>query len=211
MNRAAESSREVILLHGLWMGPWCMRLLARNLRAEGFSCSRWRYSSMQSLTVAARALADEVGRRGPVHLVGHSLGGLLIQQMLTLPDAPISQVSRVVMLGTPVAGSKAAARTRRMLIGRRLLGANVERLCRGVEKGRHPVPIGMVAGGKGLGLGRVVLPGVRGDGTVAVDETYWSGLDDHCVLPVTHSSMLWSRAVAQQTAEFLRQGRFRHD
>ena len=211
MTRAGETTRDVILLHGLWMGPWCMRPLASKLRDQGFSCSRWRYPSMQSLTMAARGLADEVRRRGPVHLVGHSLGGLLIQQMLTLPDAPFSQVARVVMLGTPVAGSKAAARTRRMAIGRRILGANVERLCRGVEKSRHSVPMGMIAGGRGLGLGRVVLPGVRGDGTVAVEETYWSRLDDHCVMPVTHSSMLWSRAVAQQTAEFLRQGRFRHD
>jgi hypothetical protein len=56
-------------------------------------------------------------------------------------------------------------------------------------------------------LGR--LPGPH-DGTVAVAETRLPGATDHVVLPVTHFSMLTSRAVADQVVAFLRRGRFEH-
>jgi hypothetical protein len=48
------------------------------------------------------------------------------------------------------------------------------------------------------------------DGTVAVAETRIEGAADHLVLPVTHLSMLWSAAVADQAVHFLREGRFAH-
>jgi hypothetical protein len=186
-----------------------MRALAHRLRQQGFHPSCFAYASMQSVTMAAVRLADCIGRRGPVHLVGHSLGGLVIEQMLQMPDAPLSQVGRVVMLGTPLAGSGVAAKARRLPFGRRLLGANAKRLMRGAERRPIDVPIGMIAGDRSLGLGQIVQPGVRGDGTVALEETQWPGLDAHCTLPVTHSSMLWSGAVAREVGQFLAHGQFR--
>ena len=69
--------------------------------------------------------------------------------------------------------------------------------------------LGIVAGSVPLGMGRLLgslaLPH---DGTVAVEETQLPGATDHIVLPVTHFSMLWSRAVADQVVAFLRRGRF---
>jgi hypothetical protein len=43
---------------------------------------------------------------------------------------------------------------------------------------------------------------------VAVEETRLEGATDHVVLHCTHTSMLWSRPVAEQVIAFLRQGRF---
>jgi hypothetical protein len=47
-----------------------------------------------------------------------------------------------------------------------------------------------------------------GDGTVAVAETIADGLDAHCVLPVTHTGMLYSDQVAKKAAQFLETGSF---
>jgi hypothetical protein len=41
-----------------------------------------------------------------------------------------------------------------------------------------------------------------------VAETIADGLDDHCVLPVTHTGMLYSARVAEQVKQFLETGRF---
>jgi hypothetical protein len=46
------------------------------------------------------------------------------------------------------------------------------------------------------------------DGTVAVTETEIDGATDHCVLPVSHTGMWMSAAVAGQVASFLENGRF---
>ncbi len=69
--------------------------------------------------------------------------------------------------------------------------------------------VGMIAGSGAKGMGRILgaMTGVH-DGTVGLDETRFEGLADHIVLPVTHTGMLFSDAVARAVAEFLRDGRF---
>jgi hypothetical protein len=69
--------------------------------------------------------------------------------------------------------------------------------------------LGVIAGDLSLGLGRLVgsLEGPN-DGTVLVEETALEGASDHRVLRVSHSGMLFNRNVADETAAFLRDGRF---
>jgi hypothetical protein len=71
------------------------------------------------------------------------------------------------------------------------------------------VEAGAIAGTRRLGLASLVvrLPGPN-DGIVRVEETRHPGLADHLVMPVAHSEMLVSRAVAAQAAAFLARGRF---
>ena len=70
--------------------------------------------------------------------------------------------------------------------------------------------MGAIAGARRLGLGRFIgldVPAPN-DGVVAVEETKHPQLADHLVMPVAHSEMLVSRAVARQAAAFLAHGRF---
>jgi hypothetical protein len=46
------------------------------------------------------------------------------------------------------------------------------------------------------------------DGTVFVDETCIPGMKEHLVMPVSHTGLPFSVAVARLTADFLRNGRF---
>jgi pimeloyl-ACP methyl ester carboxylesterase len=149
-------------------------------------------------------------RGDTVHLVGHSLGGVLIRAMLEshLP----ARLGRVVCLGAPLRGSRTAARLARVPGGRRLIGRCLSDVnaCGGFSAWQDGVEAGSIAGSLPFGVGRLLGPFREpNDGTVAVAETEIAGLADHIVLPVSHVALLWSRQVAAQTAHFLDHGRFR--
>jgi pimeloyl-ACP methyl ester carboxylesterase len=198
------------MVHGLWFGPWSLALLARRLRQAGFEPHSFRYrTTAADLEQHARTLRQFFGAvdGSPLHLVAHSLGGLVALKMLGLfPDLP---AGRVVLLGSPLQGSVVARKSSRLPGGRRLLGAARPVLESGFAALAAEREIGMIAGSLALGLGLLLGgTGGRGDGTVAVDETRAEGLRDHLVLPVTHTGLLFSRAVARAVCHFLQNGRF---
>ena len=70
----------VVSVHGLWMRGASMAVLRRRLEAHGFGFHDFSYSSVTaSLATNAAALAQFIERvpGDTVHLVGHSLGGVL--------------------------------------------------------------------------------------------------------------------------------------
>lgn len=200
----------VILVHGLWFGAWSLALLARRLRAAGFEALRFHYPSTRSgLGQHARDLRRFVAAfpRDTVHFVAHSMGGLVVLKMLA--DAEDLADGRVVLLGTPMGGSEVARKSSRIPGGRQLLGTALAALDRGCGEMTCRREVGMIAGTRGVGLGLLVGgTGGPGDGTVAVAETQADGLADRIELPVTHTGMLASGAVARQVAVFLQTGRF---
>lgn len=206
----AGAAQEVILVHGLWFGSWAMFRLAKKLEAEGYLVRRVNYRTTRGeLADHARRLHSFARQSGaPVqHFVGHSLGGLVILKMLKAYDdlAP----GRVVFLGSPLQGSAVARKSRNIPGTSALLGKIAAALSEGYPVLPDGREAGMVAGSKSVGLGWVVGgTGGPGDGTVAVAETLAEGLGDHCVLPVTHTGMLYSAEVAEKTAKFLETGRF---
>jgi hypothetical protein len=70
--------------------------------------------------------------------------------------------------------------------------------------------VGVIAGSRPFGLGRIVVPGLPApsDGVVSAAETRLPAMRDHIVLNVSHSGMLISRAVMRQICAFLRDGAF---
>lgn len=188
-------------------------LLRNRLSRAGFSPAVFRYPSTRcGIEQAADSLASTL--RGfneePVHLVGHSLGGLVIleafERHLGLPNG------RVVLLGSPVRGSVAAQAVAAWPIGQRILGqlAAESLVSPRARAWKSRQSLGVIAGALSAGFGRLVsdLP-VPNDGTVAVDETRLDGMLEHLVLPVTHTGMLLSTEVANRVARFLDHGDFR--
>ena len=199
----------VILLHGVWMRGFTLWPLARRLRAHGFRADVFDYASLFSgpapsvdrLAACMRSLGP-----GPVHLVGHSLGGLVALETATsyagLPPG------RIVCLGSPLAGSCAARGMARSHLGA-LLGRSATLLKCGLVQLPSDREVGVVAGSKAAGLGKL-FGGFDGpnDGTVAVWETRLPGLADHRVLRASHTGLIFSSEVAALAAGFLRDGRF---
>lgn len=200
----------VVLVHGVLVPGGELRLLAHRLRQRGFNPVIFRYPSRRSdLRRNAEALARFAAtRKGTaVHFVGHSLGGLVILQALRQAGLPRG---RVVLLGTPVQGSRVAQRLSRYGPGRWLLGKSTEGgLLQAEPPWDYDRDIGIIAGTLPVGIGRVFsdLPGEH-DGTVTVAETEVAGATDRIVVPVTHTGLVVSRAVARQVCAFLQHGYF---
>ena len=205
------SRATVVLVHGLWMNGMELALLRRRIERCGFSARVFSYSSV-GVSLAGNAerlqhfvisLDTEV-----IHFVGHSLGGLVILQLFR--EYPHQRPGRIVLLGTPVTGSRVAARLGRNAFTRRLFGRSLDHglLGNGPDwaGGRD---LGIVAGTLSMGLGRWVtaLPGPS-DGTVALCETQLAGATDRYTAPVTHMGLLFSARVAAQVCAFLKTGRF---
>jgi len=200
-----------LLLHGLWTNRAVMLYLAWQLARRGVRVRTVGYlSAMRDLeenaACVARAIASLDAPR--VHLVAHSLGGIVA--LRALGHRPDPRVQRVALLGSPIAGSASGRQLARSRWGAPLLGTTrslwLAPLPIDVPVG---VEVGAIAGTWRFGLGRLVVKlAAPNDGVVTVDETRHPRLADHIVLPVAHSLMLVSPMVARQTAAFLETGRF---
>ena len=205
------AAASVIVVHGLWMTGIEATLLRMRLGESGFDVHQFHYRSMTAVRdeVVADLAAHIAALPPPVHLVGHSLGGLLILRLAEQrPDAPLG---RVVLLGSPVNGSR-AARAFASLPGASLVFGELaggELVQPRAPRWRHRAAAGVIAGDHSLGLGRLLasIPEPN-DGTVAVEETRLEGAAAQLVLPVSHTGLLVSAEVARQVAAFLGSGRF---
>jgi len=201
--------KDVILAHGLWVPGWVMRPLAARLERAGFRCHIFSFlGTLRPMAEHVERLAQMARGIGRAHFVGHSLGGLLLLQML-MRHAEIA-VGRAVLLGTPACGSFAGRRIARYRAGRWIFGHSTSFWDEvPVARWTRPEPLGVIAGSFPLGLGRLFgrLPGMN-DGAVCVNETAVEGMAARVVLPVGHSAMLVSAAVAAQVAAFLADGEF---
>ncbi|MGD2137401.1 MAG: alpha/beta hydrolase [Gammaproteobacteria bacterium] len=200
----------VVLLHGIWMPRLSTWLLARRLRRCGFRTRLFGYPSRRrALPGHGERLARFVrGCEGRVHLVGHSLGGLVI--LHALRAHPELVAGHIVLLGSPVNGSAVARRLYSRRWSRWLIGdAAALGLLGGGPGWRAQQPLGIVAGTRRIGIGRLV-GGLAGDndGTVAVAETALATATDTATIHTTHLGLLFSRAVARAVCRFLEQGRF---
>jgi pimeloyl-ACP methyl ester carboxylesterase len=210
----------VVCVHGFWSHGVGMYLIKRRLENEyGMRALLFNYPSVRgSLDENASALAKFVTAESPdgAHLVGHSLGGVVSLRMLSnYPDAP---PGRLVCLGSPLTGSRAADFLTRQhwaesLVGLSLSGGVVEapastwatNVCEHRE-------VGVIAGDASIGVAQFVADFEEdNDGTVGISETRLTGACDHLILPVSHNGMLLSSSVIDQAAAFLKRGEFLRD
>ena len=206
------ANEHVVLVHGLWTHGAVMAWMARRMERSGYTVHCYTYPSvrMNMAENAARlaAFCQALGAR-PLHLVGHSLGGLLIARMLDEPHR--LAIGRVVFMGSPFNDSFAARRFSAVRLGRAAVGASIAEWLRGARpKNLARYEIGAIAGNLGIGLGVVVVPDLPAphDGTISVAETVVPGARDHIVLRVSHTGMVLSMLVVRQVCEFLRRGKF---
>ncbi len=69
--------------------------------------------------------------------------------------------------------------------------------------------LGSIAGTLRFGMG-IIIPGLPApnDGTVAVEETRFNGLNDHLSLPLSHFGLLRSSRANDAVVKFLQNGNF---
>lgn len=210
-------STVIVYVHGLWQrgleSHWLRRRLSQDLDAEARTFS---YPSVAAdATTNARALAKYLGamRADTLHLIGHSLGGLVILKLFGEDAEAQARLppGRIVLLGSPLRGSRSAQKLARLPFGKKIMGLGVgeELLASRERRWNGARDLGVIAGDLGFGFGRLVGPlGGPSDGTILVEETELDGTADRLVLRVSHTGMLFSAAVARAAGAFFRTGRF---
>ena len=202
-------TRCVVLVHGLWWGPWSMALIGRGLKRDGFDAHAFSYPTMgRSLQGNAQVLRDFVAGLAvdQVDLVGHSLGGLVILRMLDeYADLP---PGRVVLMGSPVHGSAVGRRVADRKLFRPLVGQAKTALENGFSLAPAGRETGVISGSRSMGVGRLFGP-LEGpnDGTVTLAECRLEGARE-CIMPVTHTGLVTAPSVARAVSDFLSTGRF---
>jgi pimeloyl-ACP methyl ester carboxylesterase len=196
-----------VLVHGLFMGRHAMLVLATRLRREGFEVQCFGYNTVTgTLDANVAKLRAALARDGrPLALVGHSLGGLVsLRAAQGLPDG---QLVAMVLLGSPYQGAQAAQGLRRLAgpAGTRI-GRSLHDWAALDEKPTVAAPVFTLSGTQSAGLGRLLCRFTEpNDGTVTLAETLYPGATS-CVMPVSHTGMLFSPPVAKQVAAWLQAG-----
>lgn len=197
--------RHVVLVPGLWMPAAAMALLGLRLRRYGHDVRVFTYPGRAPHEANVERLARF--SRGKTGFVGHSLGGLLVLDMLN--RHPEVRADAAVLIGAPVRGCLAGRKFGGARLGRWMMGA-----CRPLWEERparwtRDAPLGVIAGTLPMGLGRAfgALPGPN-DGVVRVEETIVEGMADRALVRRAHSMLIVSGEVGRLVERFLASGRF---
>ncbi len=211
-----SSTEAVLLLHGIFRAKDAFGPMTRSLRTEGFQAWSVNYpSTRQSLADHAEGverLLNSLEGIEKIHLVTHSMGGLLARLLLAR-NAEWRQrieVQRLVMIATPNQGAEIADMLQPLAATALIGGPSMQDLTtESVRKMPKPdVPFGIVAGVKGDGAGFNPLLSGEDDMTVALEETFLDGAEDELFVKAIHTFVMSHPDVITGTIRYLRTGCF---
>ena len=219
MTQLGGSRGKVVLVHGFANWPASLWPLAYSLRQAGYATLVPFYPSRRlPFDAIVDRLIEPVHRfaarnDGPLHFIGHSMGGLIIRAMIERQRP--EHLGRVVMLGTPNEGSEIADMLHRARLSRLCMGNATAALLTQREAeltarlGKVDYPVGVIAGNRPLLNAPLSWPLPKPhDGMVSVASTHVEGETDHLILPLSHARLCWHRTVKSAVCRFLHDGRF---
>jgi pimeloyl-ACP methyl ester carboxylesterase len=209
----------VVLLHGIGRTHRWLKKLERALQQAGFATLNLDYASRKKPLDCLAADIDGPMRLfaaetcGSLHLVGHSMGGLLAR--VYIAKYRPARLGRVVMLGTPNGGSEIADRLHDLALYRTYYGPAGQQLTTRLDPALSSLPppdydVGIIAGNRSIApvasLFRMPKPN---DTMVSVASTGLDGMTDHVVVRASHAGLPYHAEAVAQTIAFLREGRFK--
>lgn len=208
----------VVLLHGLGRTRWSLWPVAREAARRGYHVHNLGYPSRRA---SIEQLAESIGHRiraiaseeGPVDVVTHSMGGIVLRAAVAGGALPADAVRRVVMLAPPNHGSELVDRLRDFRVYRFATGPAGQQIGTSddsVPRRLPPPPfeVGIVAGRRSGNLIFARVLGGENDGKVTVEATRLDGMRDLVVVDRTHTFIMWAPDVLTQTFAFLETGQF---
>lgn len=210
----------VVLVHGLWRSGFAMRSIANDLDDYGFHTVLIDYPSteMEIPQLAEGFLSDGVElcqQTGAekIHLVTHSMGGILARQYLQNHKLP--QGSRVVMLSPPNQGSDLSKKFSdsawyQWLVGP--AGASLTQDGNGIITQLLEVdePVGVIAAYRSWSLWPESWLPSPNDGTVSVKNMMLKEMDDVILVNSGHATMRYKEEIHHQIRHFIKNGVFDH-
>ncbi|MBB5987284.1 pimeloyl-ACP methyl ester carboxylesterase [Sphingobium sp. B1D3A] len=221
MSDASSALPTVVILHGFGGIGLMNRPLAIMLRRAGYRPVEITYDSWGTpLDRICERLLPRIaacgGGEAPLHIVAHSMGGLVARALITR-ERP-AHLGSVVMLGTPNGGSEIADFLHQRPWLRPILGKAAEALVTQRDAatdallGRVDYPVGIIAGNRPImPIAAARLVPLPSDGKVSVLSTRLQDAADHIVLPLPHSLLPYHPSAHLQIRHFLATGRFFRD
>jgi triacylglycerol lipase len=215
-DAAGHGRQTVVLLHGLARSARSMAPMARGLEAAGYRVANLDYPSRHHGPDALRRLvADRIdaGAAGAerVHIVGHSLGGLMARAWVE--DRRPANLGRVVQLASPNAGSEVVDRLGSWRWFAWVFGPMA--LSLGTSVGSFPASLapidyelGVVAADRSINpIASRMIEGPD-DGAVSLASARAEGAADFLVVPVSHTFVMAHPQAIAAVVSFLACGRF---
>jgi pimeloyl-ACP methyl ester carboxylesterase len=207
----------VAVLHGIFQPAFTMVPFCRHLEGHGYSVLNVDYpSTSHPIQEIATIVADRIDAHGAtvdgrLHLVGFSMGGLVIRALLR-DRVPIN-LGRVVMVGTPNHGSEVADFLAGFAPYRYFYGPAGQQLITDQKDfaaifANDGMDLGIIAGDSTFNPLAHKIFGKPSDGRVSVESTKLVCAADHLVVHSNHTMLPHNAEAMRQTAIFLREGRF---
>ena len=201
-----------VLVHGLIRRSYNFYLMGKFLCKNGFAVYIYDYkTSTQIMSEHGDDLREYLRKiiaenpDKPVHIVTHSMGGILIRYALgeNKEAAPldISRIKRVVMLAPPHGGSKIARLFVKYAPFTGKWFKTLPELSDAPDSVVHDVPLF-----KGPEIGIVAA---KYDREVALKDTYLDGMKEHYIIKSEHSFMVYLKSTREAVLRFLTTGTFK--
>jgi len=189
-----------------------MMPVAFRVQQNGLETALVGYWSMTlTLCQATASVARQVERKiaghdGPVHLVGHSLGGLIALRLKR--EYPHLKIKRVVQLGSPNLGSPAAETLKDSGLASWFFGPVLAELSEDLTlSDRRDPDVAAIAGvSSPMGLAKVLGVAEPNDGLVTANSAWGREASVRLAAQTIHTGLPLSRSVAEATVAFLKSG-----
>jgi pimeloyl-ACP methyl ester carboxylesterase len=187
---------KVVLVHG-FINQRSMNSFSRLLKKNGWEVTNWKYPSRDKIIQEhaddlVKTLNNLKDDNTPTHLIGFSLGGLVIGAALNHKDCP-EHVKRgkVIVISSPLRGSKLARALGKIPLINYFFGNYAgNQLSKTEENGfdsfckfKEGTPLLVISGTFGF---NPVFPG-KNDGKVGIEESCPSITHSHKFVPAGHS------------------------
>ena len=213
-------SKDVILIHGLYLNGLSMVYIGKYLQSKGISVYYFEYNSINYdediILNSLHSLVNMIKTKKPkseISLLGFSMGGLIARNYVQTKDEN-QLITKIITVGTPHKSSTLAKQIQKTKMNFILGTSGNAGLVTQLTSFTKQIPFGCIAGDSVMGLGLNTAlkffnkPNRPNDGLVFVDEAIIDNATDSKIVKKSHKMMLFSNKINELCFNFIEKSKF---